>query len=109
MSDQPPVPRSFSSLYQATVSPLRRHLARILGNTSEAEDVAHDAYWARQARLTKPPRSLGQLEELGARLARLQGTATPAARAGACIHLPSEKPDTPPPLGAEPTTGNRAH
>ena len=44
MSDQPPAPRSFASLYQATVSPLRRHLARILGNKSEAEDVAHDAY-----------------------------------------------------------------
>lgn len=44
MSDQPPSPRTFASLYQATVNPLRRHLARILGNASEAEDIAHDAY-----------------------------------------------------------------
>jgi len=45
MSEQPPPPpRSFTSLYQATVAPLRRHLARILGDRKEAEDVAHDAY-----------------------------------------------------------------
>src|SRR6187551_761316 len=44
MPEQPPPPRNFTSLYQATVVPLRRHLARILGNRNEAEDVAHDAY-----------------------------------------------------------------
>jgi RNA polymerase sigma-70 factor, ECF subfamily len=37
-------PRDFAGLYRATVAPLRRHLARILGNTSEAQDIAHDAY-----------------------------------------------------------------
>ena len=43
----PPGPkpaRDFSTLYQATVTPLRRYLARLLGNTSEAQDIAHDAY-----------------------------------------------------------------
>lgn len=44
MTDQPPPPRDFASLYRATVAPLRRHLARILGNPAEAQDVAHDAY-----------------------------------------------------------------
>ncbi|HRI80918.1 MAG TPA: sigma-70 family RNA polymerase sigma factor [Opitutaceae bacterium] len=34
----------FAGLYQTTVAPLRRYLARILGNHSEADDVAHDAY-----------------------------------------------------------------
>ena len=34
----------FSGLYRATVAPLRRYLARMLGDSSEAEDVAHDAY-----------------------------------------------------------------
>lgn len=34
----------FTRLYEATVSPLRRYLARLLGNPSEAEDIAHDAY-----------------------------------------------------------------
>ena len=45
----PPAPaehpaRDFSSLYRATISPLRRYLARLLGNTTEAQDIAHDAY-----------------------------------------------------------------
>jgi RNA polymerase sigma-70 factor (ECF subfamily) len=44
MSEQPPRPRDFAGLYRATVEPLRRHLARILGNPAEAQDVAHDAY-----------------------------------------------------------------
>ena len=44
MSEEPPRPRDFASLYRSTVAPLRRHLARILGNASEAQDIAHDAY-----------------------------------------------------------------
>jgi RNA polymerase sigma-70 factor (ECF subfamily) len=36
--------RDFSALYRATLAPLRRYLARLLGNVSEAQDVAHDAY-----------------------------------------------------------------
>lgn len=44
MSEDPPQPREFSRLYRATLAPLRRHLARILGNPAEAQDVAHDAY-----------------------------------------------------------------
>lgn len=52
MSEPPPLPqpagpkpaRDFTTLYQATVTPLRRYLARLLGNTTEAQDIAHDAY-----------------------------------------------------------------
>lgn len=44
MSDEPQKPKDFASLYRATLSPLRRYLARLLGNTTEAQDVAHDAY-----------------------------------------------------------------
>ena len=44
MPDEPSSPRDFASLYRATLSPLRRYLARLLGNTTEAQDVAHDAY-----------------------------------------------------------------
>jgi RNA polymerase sigma factor (sigma-70 family) len=44
MPEQPPQSRDFTSLYRNTVAPLRRHLARILGNPTEAQDVAHDAY-----------------------------------------------------------------
>lgn len=44
MSDAPESPRDFTSLYRATVTPLRRYLSRLLGNATEAQDVAHDAY-----------------------------------------------------------------
>jgi RNA polymerase sigma-70 factor (ECF subfamily) len=44
MPDEQPNTRDFATLYRATLAPLRRYLARLLGNTSEAQDVAHDAY-----------------------------------------------------------------
>ncbi|HWA08068.1 MAG TPA: sigma-70 family RNA polymerase sigma factor [Opitutaceae bacterium] len=44
MSDDPVSPRDFAALYRATLAPLRRYLARLLGNSTEAQDVAHDAY-----------------------------------------------------------------
>lgn len=34
----------FGAFYQRTVAPLRRYLSRLLGNRTEAQDVAHDAY-----------------------------------------------------------------
>jgi len=43
-AETPPPPRDFSTFYRATLTPLRRYLARLLGNTPESEDVAHDAY-----------------------------------------------------------------
>ncbi len=42
---------AFSGLYRTTITPLRRYLARFLGNTSEAEEIAHDAY----ARIYRKP------------------------------------------------------
>ncbi len=60
MPDEPPAPRrDFASLYRETVAPLRRYLARLLGNRTEAQDVAHDAYLrvypsAEDARVEKP-------------------------------------------------------
>src|SRR4051812_17733060 len=44
MPDEPENRSDFDALYRATITPLRRYLARLLGNTSEAQDVAHDAY-----------------------------------------------------------------
>ena len=44
MSEQPPPPRDFASLYRTTVEPLRRYLTRLLGSPPEAQDIAHDAY-----------------------------------------------------------------
>lgn len=55
-------------------------------------DAAATAYWARQAQLTKPPRSLGRLEDLGAQLARLQRTERPSARPAACVLFASDHP-----------------
>lgn len=44
MPDEPSGERDFSVLYRVTLAPLRRYLTRLLGNASEAQDVAHDAY-----------------------------------------------------------------
>jgi RNA polymerase sigma-70 factor (ECF subfamily) len=44
MPDERSGERDFSVLYRATLAPLRRYLTRLLGNASEAQDVAHDAY-----------------------------------------------------------------
>ncbi len=44
MAEEPLDRRDFANLYRATLVPLRRYLARLLGNTAEAQDVAHDAY-----------------------------------------------------------------
>ncbi len=44
MSDEPDNRRDFAGLYRTTLAPLRRYLARMLGSSTEAQDVAHDAY-----------------------------------------------------------------
>lgn len=44
MSDEDANSRDFTGLYRSTLGPLRRYLARMLGNATEAQDVAHDAY-----------------------------------------------------------------
>lgn len=44
MADDPPTDRDFAGLYRSTVAPLRRYLARMLGDPAEAQDIAHDAY-----------------------------------------------------------------
>lgn len=44
MTAPPPPERSFGSLYQTTLTPLRRYLASVLGCRHEAQDIAHDAY-----------------------------------------------------------------
>jgi RNA polymerase sigma-70 factor (ECF subfamily) len=44
MPEHSPGRQDFSTLYRATLAPLRRYLTRLLGNAGEAQDVAHDAY-----------------------------------------------------------------
>jgi RNA polymerase sigma-70 factor (ECF subfamily) len=46
--------RDFATLYHATLAPLRRYLSRLLGNTSEAQDIAHDAYIRVYPTVTQP-------------------------------------------------------
>lgn len=44
-SPLPNSPRSgFAQFYSATLLPLRRYLARVLGNRADAQEIAHDAY-----------------------------------------------------------------
>lgn len=44
MADDTSEKNDFGRFYRATVAPLRRYLSRFLGDPSEAQDVAHDAY-----------------------------------------------------------------
>ena len=44
MTEERPDQKRFAGLYRTTLTPLRRYLARMLGSTTEAQDVAHDAY-----------------------------------------------------------------
>lgn len=53
-------------------------LHAVIGAIPKPDPSAEVAAWARLDSLTKPPRSLGVLEELAARLATLQGTERPA-------------------------------
>jgi RNA polymerase sigma factor (sigma-70 family) len=41
---KPDPDHDFAQLYRSTLGPLRRYVTRLLGNRTEAEDVAHDAY-----------------------------------------------------------------
>lgn len=37
-------PTDFGTFYSATLGPLRRFLSKLMGNRTEAQDIAHDAY-----------------------------------------------------------------
>jgi RNA polymerase sigma factor (sigma-70 family) len=56
MPEEPSSPeRDFATLYRTTLAPLRRYLARLLGNAAEAQDVAHDAYLRVYPMANTPP------------------------------------------------------
>ena len=63
-------------LVVATVIPL----AEVIAGTGPADAEAMRAAIARQAALTKPPGSLGRLEELSVQIAGIQGTEQPVIR-----------------------------
>jgi RNA polymerase sigma factor (sigma-70 family) len=55
MPDEPASSGDFATLYRTTLTPLRRYLARLLGNATEAQDVAHDAYLRVYPTAGRPP------------------------------------------------------
>jgi RNA polymerase sigma factor (sigma-70 family) len=44
MAEPAPTHTNFATLYRATLVPLRRYLARLVGSPSDAQDLAQDAY-----------------------------------------------------------------
>ncbi len=46
--------RDFAAQYRSTLTPLLRYLTRLLGNRSEAQDIAHDAYLRVYPTVDKP-------------------------------------------------------
>jgi RNA polymerase sigma factor (sigma-70 family) len=55
MADEKPPSPDFARLYRATIAPLRRYLTRFLGDASDAQDIAHDAYLRVYAAENKKP------------------------------------------------------
>jgi nicotinate-nucleotide--dimethylbenzimidazole phosphoribosyltransferase len=53
-------------------------LAAVIYSITPTDPGVERAAWARLDSLTKPPRSLGRLEEIAAQVARIQGTERPA-------------------------------
>ena len=44
MAELPNDANDFAGFYRKTVAPLRRYLARLIGSSTDAQDLAHDAY-----------------------------------------------------------------
>lgn len=62
-----------------------RRLVELCGEVTAPDRAALDEAWARLDSLTKPPRSLGRLEEMAARLALVQQTSRPSALPAAIV------------------------
>ena len=59
------------------MSTFEEQLQTVIFAITPTEPAAEDRAWARLDSLTKPPRSLGTLEEIAAQVARIQGTDHP--------------------------------
>ena len=60
-------------------------VADVVAGIGPADPVAREAARLRQARLTKPPGSLGRLEDLSLQVAAIQGTECPVVRGKAVV------------------------
>lgn len=65
-------------------------LDAVTAAVSEPDPAGEDAAWARLDSLTKPPRSLGRLEEVAARIACVQGTVRPDVEDRAIILMAAD-------------------
>lgn len=63
----------------------REQLRELLDSVRPTDPGAEQRAWARLDTLTKPPRSLGRLEEVAAAIARIQGTDRPSVERKAII------------------------
>ena len=61
-----------------TTASFEDQLTAVIFSVTPTEPAAEDRAWARLDSLTKPPRSLGRLEQIAARIARIQGTDHPS-------------------------------
>lgn len=62
-------------------------LRELAATVTSPDPVALERAWARLDSLTKPPRSLGKLEEIAARLAQIQRTDRPSAKPAAIVTM----------------------
>lgn len=60
-------------------------LAEVIHSVTATDPSAEECAWQRLDGLTKPPRSLGRLEEIAARVARIQGTDHPSVASKAIL------------------------
>jgi nicotinate-nucleotide--dimethylbenzimidazole phosphoribosyltransferase len=66
-------------------STYEQQLQAVTGSIRPLPDDAEVAAWTRLDSLTKPPRSLGRLEELAARISAVQGTVRPSVERRAIV------------------------
>ena len=69
----------------STPGPMETELLELVASVSEPDPIWYDRAWERLDSLTKPPRSLGRLEDLAARVARAQGTDRPRTDPSAIV------------------------
>jgi len=70
---------------QVTAGPFEQEMSRFVSSVGPVDRVWAERAWSRLDSLTKPPRSLGRLEEMVARLAAIQRTDRPAADPAAIV------------------------
>ena len=71
------------------MSTFEEQLQTVIFAITPTEPAAEDRAWARLDALTKPPRSLGTLEQIAAQVARIQGTDHPTVDSKEILSWPA--------------------